>query len=57
MTAYCDQTTCPICGGELEEHWNGCGLVCKDCGQQFAIDDDGSLFSETYYPEMNELDD
>ena len=54
--AWKDQTTCPDCGGELFENFTS-HLECKECGMEFCVDENGELFSETYEPEMNELDD
>ena len=46
---WTDQTTCPDCGGELKENDTG-SLECEDCHEQFAVGEDGVLFSEYYDP-------
>ena len=47
VNGWTDQTTCPDCGGSLFERWDGY-LECEDCGEQYAVGDDGVLFTETY---------
>ena len=47
VNGYTDQTTCPDCGGELHENYSGY-LECEDCHEQFAVGDDGILFTENY---------
>ena len=47
MSEYKDQTTCPDCGGKLFVRWDGY-LECEDCHEQYAVDEDGVLFTENY---------